>query len=150
MDNPIQKWIENDGKVLTVIENISRLNLTVEEQAEMAFHRLCDLYNLPKIPEDANKIAELTGETINSVYQELGLVKFLEPDEDIRGLVMVAVFNVLNKATIKLEDVYKKAGMSAERPICFSGEFSRVKISFVDETTNWFDNGCKLYLKSNS
>jgi len=145
--NPIQSWAEGDPKLLALINEISQTQLPIEEQAEMAFHKVSALYALPKLPEDAQEIEGSTGEEVISVYQELGLVKFLEPDDDIRGLVLVALYNVLNKVTVGLDEVYKKAGMKKERGICFTGENSKVMISFLEENASWFDSGCNLYLK---
>ncbi len=145
--NPIQSWVENDSRLLSILNEINETNLPIDEQAEMAFHRISELYHLPKLPEDAQELAETTGEEVISVYQELGLVKFQEPDEDIRGLVLVALYNVLNKVTVDLDEIYKRANMKKERGICYKGENSRVTISFLEENVSWFDADCKLYLK---
>lgn len=146
-ENPIQSWAENDSRLSLILNEIHQLNLPIEEQAELAFHRLSEIYNLPKLPEEAEKLEEATGMETISVYQELGLVKFLEPDEDIRGLVLIAVYNVLNEITVGLERVYKKAGMNEEKGICYRGENAKVTITFLEENVSWFDSDCKLYLK---
>lgn len=145
--NPIQSWVENDSRLLSILNEIHETNLPINEQSEMAFHRISELYGLPKLPEDAQELAETTGEEVISVYQELGLVKFQEPDEDIRGLVLVALYNVLNKVTVDLDEIYKKANMKKERGICYKGENSKVTISFLEENVSWFDADCKLFLK---
>lgn len=147
-DNPIQSWAEGDPKLLSLINEINQTQLPIEEQAEIAFHKVSALYGLPKLPEDAEELEEETGQEVVSVYQELGLVKFLEPDEDIRGLVLLALYNVKNKLTVGLEEIYKKSGMKKERGICFKGENSKVTISFLQEDESWFDSGCTLYLRS--
>jgi hypothetical protein len=147
--NPIQSWVEGDHKLLALINEISRTQLPIEEQAEMAFHKVSVLYGLPKLPEDAQEMGGSTREEVISVYQELGLVKFLEPDDDIRGLVLVALYNVLNKITVGLDEVYKKAGKRNDRGICFTGENSKVTIAFLGENVSWFDSGCTLYLRHN-
>ncbi|MFC1225641.1 hypothetical protein ACFE6N_17685 [Pedobacter sp. BG31] len=144
--NPIKSWIDSDHILASILVEIQGLNKSIEEQAEVAFHRLCEAYSLPKMPVDVDETADSDIEQI-SVYQELGLVKFLEPNDDLRGLVLVAVYHVLNQITINLDEVYKKAGINKETLICYKGEYSNVKISFLNDNESWFANGCVMCLK---
>lgn len=145
--NPIQEWIEDDEVLSSILVEIQDFNLSIPEQAEIAFHRLSELYSLPKTPIEADERQTYQKEEIVSVYQELGLIKFLEPDGDIRGLVLTAIYNVRNKITIDIDEVYKKARANFNVGICFKGENSYVTVHFLDEKDNWFNSGCLMYLK---
>ncbi|WP_147273608.1 hypothetical protein [Pedobacter chinensis] len=146
--NPIKNWIDNDSILTSVLVEIQNMNISIEEQAEAAFHKLCEMYRLPKMPANINEYDEDELESEDtSVYQELGLLKFLEPNDDLRGLVLVAVYNTLNKITINLDEVYRKAGVSIHALICYKGENSRVNISFLSDSESWFDSECVMCLK---
>lgn len=112
MNNPIQIWINEDKRLSDLIVEIQSKDLSVEQQAELAFHKLSDLYDLPKMPEDIEKYEafyeEKGIEEPSSVFEEHTLLKFLEPNNDPRGLVLTAVYHVKNGLRVDYEDIAKK------------------------------------------
>lgn len=40
--NPVQEWINNDEKLSKILIEIQEFSISVEEQAEMAFHRVAE------------------------------------------------------------------------------------------------------------
>ncbi|WP_152969618.1 hypothetical protein [Pedobacter sp. Hv1] len=132
---------------------IQNADVPIVEQAEMAFQQLADFYNLPKLPEDI--IYDDTNEDNSiekvSVYEALGLIKYLNAGEDPRGLVLFAVYCAKYGHNIDLQEVFKKK-YGNEIPtnigVGFRGENSNVEIIFIDQNQSWFDLGCKLFLKN--
>ena len=55
MANPIQEWISSDKKLSDLLVEIQTMNKSVEELAEIALNRLCEIYDLPKMPEDLER-----------------------------------------------------------------------------------------------
>lgn len=48
--NPIELWIKTDEKLSAILTKIEKQAVSLEEQAEMAFHQVAENYNLPKMP----------------------------------------------------------------------------------------------------
>lgn len=158
-ENVIQQWIAEDKKLSAALVEIENLGLSEKEQAEIAFHRISEMYQLPKMPNDIIDENEDIVETYtgddqdydpSSVYQELGLIKYLNPDEDPRGNVLMAIYLVKNKLHVDIDEVYiKKYGSKKKsRGIGFKGENTNVEIVFVDEGKSWFELGCILFIRS--
>lgn len=160
-ENIIQQWITNDKKLSDALVEIENLGLSEKEQAEIAFHRISDMYQLPKMPndiidedEDEDIVETYTGDDEDydpsSVYQELGLIKYLNPDEDLRGNVLMAIYLVKNKLHVDIDEVYIKRYGNKEK-ICgigFKGDNTDVEIIFMDEGKSWFELGCILFMRS--
>lgn len=158
-ENIIQQWIAEDKKLNDALIEIQNLGLSENEQAEVAFHQISDMYQLPKMPndiidEDEDIVEIYTGEEEDydpsSVYQELGLIKYLNPDEDPRGNVLMAIYIVKNKLHVDIDDVYLKKYGSKKKTsgIGFKGENTDVEIVFVDKGKSWFEMGCILFMRS--
>lgn len=142
--SPLQEWINTDKKLSAILVEIQELPISVEEQAELAFHRVSEAYNIPKTPQDIDFENEDDDEEPTSVYQHLGLIRYLEPDDDPRGLVLSAIFFAKENLEVDYDLVFAKAqneGISREdiTGIGFLGENYNVKIVFVKNTESWFD-----------
>jgi|GEM_PF-733750 len=152
--DPLQEWIDTDEKLSAMLVEIQEMPISVEEQAEVAFHRISKAYNIPKTPQDIDFENEDDEEGIEptSVYQHLGLIRYLEPDDDPRGLVLSAIFFAKENLEIDYDLVFAKAqneGIRREEitGIGFLGENYDVKIVFVKNTESWFDLGCSFFIK---
>lgn len=162
----VQQWMETDEELAEVLVEIQEMPLSVEEQAEVAFHRLSELYNLPKMPEDIiyddeededgnyyhDPNADHSDDDYepSSVYQELGVMKYLAPDDDPRGRVLTAIWAVKNKVRIDLEQAYEKArseGINDVSGIGFRGVNSGVELVIIRKEESWVEAGCVLFIR---
>lgn len=132
--NPVQDWINEDIKLSELLIKIQEIpGKTVFEQAEIAFDRVCELYDLPKMPEDLEKHHAYYEENNivepRSVYEEAALMRFLEPDDDPRGIVLAAIFNVKNNIGVDVKEVMKKSNGKSKFGI--RGEKINTEIIFI-------------------
>lgn len=139
--SPLQQWINEDPELSRVLVEIQESGLSVEEQAELAFHRISEMYNVAKLPEDIPDIDD--GEERTSVYQELGILKYLHPGDDIRGLVMTAIYVVKNGLNVDDSDI----DHTSISGIGYRGENSKVELVLVQKNESWVDLGCTLFTK---
>lgn len=145
-ENPIQAWINSDEELAKILFEIEETHKPVAEQAEIGFHRISDFYGLPKFPEDLEEREEFE----TSVYEQLGYLKFLYQDDDLRGTVLFSIYLVKNNQTVDTDEIYfKKFGSSVPNSvgICLKGEGSQVELAFVEDGKNWFDLGCRVFVK---
>ena len=149
MANPIQEWINEDDKLYNLIIEIQSSDKNPSTQAEIAFNKLCELYDIPKMPEDVITI-EHNSEYIHdsrSLFEEHALLKFLAPEEeDPRGIVLSATHNILHNTLVNYYEIAKKEYNNEIPEVCQigvsgSGYNSKV-IFFQKETQNWEDLGC--------
>ena len=137
MQNGFEKWITTDEDLNTILEKIEATNLPVTEQAEMAFHQLCEVYKLPKLPENLEHFTEYYENKnidildVKSVYEELAFIKYLEPEDDPRGLVMFAIYNVKNNESIVSEVENKFFGNKVPKEywLGFKGQNTKVELT---------------------
>jgi len=149
MTNPIQEWINKDDKLYNLITKIQLSNKNPSKQAEIAFNNLCELYNIPKMPEDITTTKDDFGHLndTRSLFEEHALIKFLAPkDEDPRGLVLSAAYNLLHNNLINYYDVAKKEYNNEIPEVCqigVSGDgYTSKVIFFQKETKKWEDLDC--------
>ncbi|MBB2148270.1 hypothetical protein [Pedobacter gandavensis] len=123
------------------------------QQAEVAFDELSDLYDLPKMPEDLDRYEEYyesNGITDpRSLYEEAALLKFLEPNDDPRGVVLLAVYHVKHAIGVDLHHVFKKNSRKLPRNsrLGIKGEGINTFIVFIKDNESWYDLDCKVMLK---
>jgi len=149
MENPIQEWINEDDELYNLIIEIQSSNKPPTQQAELAFNKLCKLYDIPKMPEDVITIehnSENTNES-RSLFEEHALLKFLAPEEeDPRGIVLSAAHNILHNRLVNYYEIAKKECDNEIPEVCQIGVsgngYSSKVIFFQKETQNWEDLGC--------
>ncbi|NQY29222.1 MAG: hypothetical protein HRT69_07105 [Flavobacteriaceae bacterium] len=149
MANQIQEWINDDDKLYNLIIEIQSSDKKPNAQAEIAFNKLCELYDIPRMPEDVLTI-EHNSEDVpdsRSLFEEHALLKFLAPEnEDPRGIVLSAAHNILHNNLVNYYEVAKKEYNNELPDICqigVSGEgYTSKVIFFQKETQNWEDLGC--------
>ncbi|MDC3388538.1 hypothetical protein OAX11_03395 [Flavobacteriaceae bacterium] len=143
MENPIQEWINSDDKIYNLIIDIQKSTSSPLHQAEKAFDKICSIYDIPKMPENTNNTYEN-----RSLFEEHALINFLAPEnEDPRGLVLSAAYNILNNKLIDYFEIAKKE-YNQEIPnpcqVGVSGDGYNSKVVFFEkETLNWEDLGCQ-------
>lgn len=148
--DPIQEWINSDKELFDILVEIQKMPISIEEQAEVAFHRISDLYKIPKLPDNIpdNEVDE-DEEEQTSVYEQLGLLKYLNPNDDIRGLVLSAIYCVKEgfgaDASSIISEMFNDDSDNAG--IGHIGENSNVEIIIVKKSQSWFDLGCKMFTR---
>ena len=122
--------------------------------AEMAFHALPSLYNIPKMPSDIlNEEAEETiGDDAKdmekrSLFEEFIYLKyFADEGEDLRPLVLLAAWNILNGMNVDLSQIAEKEfgpNIPEECQIAIRGEGIKGEVVFPDkENKSWYHLGC--------
>lgn len=151
----ITEWINSDTQLYNCIIDIESKYQSHDEQAEAAFHKISELFNVPKNPEDIieeeeneDEFEEYVEQT--SVYEQLGLLKYLQPNEDLRGLVLTAIYFVKNGYITDIDEVISKKfgnNIPDDVGIGFKGDNTNVEIVFVTKGQSWFDLGCKMFTK---
>jgi hypothetical protein len=124
------------------------MSKSYEDQAEIAFHMVSDMYKISKFPQENDDEVDYLEST--SVYEQLGFLKFLEPNVDLRGLVLCAIYFVKNGYITDIDAVFSKK-YGTKIPDCsgfgFKGNNTNVEIIFVKKEESWFDLGCKMFTK---
>ena len=151
-ENIVEFWVNSDSKLSQILTEIESETPNLESQAEKAFHRIADEYNLPKMPNDIDYDDEDSDYDLKSVYEVLGLINYAFPDEDPRGNVMLALTCVKDNIQFDIEYVLSEAekqkiDVSQIFGICFSGTNFNVKTKFIFKGENWADSNCNLFLK---
>ena len=156
-EETILNWMNTDKDLREAIAEIRAVCNSEKEQAEMAFHKISDMYGLPKNPEDMQYDEE--GDDYEwdeyyepmPVYRELGLIKYLDPENDPLLLVIAAVYFVKNKHNVNSEAAYQKYEELNPGKNCmgigYIGDNSAVDLVFTDGSKGWIELGCKFYEK---
>ena len=160
MENPIEKWYNSDKKLQDLIFQIESTGKSFQEMAEMAFEKLCEVYDIPRMPEDLlnkNELGEydtqdeeenVEDETENrSLFEEHAFIKYLSDEkEDPRGMVLSAAWHVLNGYSVDLWQIAtKEYGNSIPQrcQIAVRGEGYNGEVVFPDkEGKSWTELGC--------
>lgn len=149
-------WIAQDEKLSNILIEIRDTGISVEEQAELLFCKVADLYNLPKMPSDVEYSDEddTTNEDsdyeLTSVFEELGLLKLYCPEEDIITLVLLALYCVRNKINNDIDVVFEKKYGKKNKDcigIGLRGLNSNVEALLITKGKNWVELGCVALLK---
>jgi len=148
-----EQWIQNDQKLNDLLVKIHSTEKSAFQQAEIAFNELSDLYDLPKMPEDLDRYEayyESNGVTDpRSVYEEAALLKFLEPNDDPRGVVLLAIYHVEHAIGVNLLHVFKKNSKKLPKnpQLGIKGEGINTSIIFIKDSERWYDLDCKVMLQ---
>jgi hypothetical protein len=153
MTPTFEHWIQSDQKLKDLLVKIQSTGESPLQQAELAFDQLPDLYNLPKMPEDLDRYETFykRNEITNprSVYEEAALLKFLEPNDDLRGIVLLAVYHVKHAIGVNLQDLFKKNSRKFRKNqrLGIKGEGINTSIIFINDDESWYDLDCKVMLR---
>lgn len=151
--NPILQWIESDDDLLQFLQQIDRDGETEEERAEIAFHRLAERYNLPKYPDDvASRETIMKGDwhlyDPLSLYETLGQAKFGNKESDLKGMVLFAVYLMVNGLVANInEEVDNYIGSGTLSGYGYKGENSQVEMIPIKKGESWAEKGCTYFVK---
>ena len=158
-ENLIENWINTDKKLYDLIVEIDSRDKSLVEKAEVAFEKLSKLYNIPRMPNDIDDEEFEVNEEFDeieqrSLFEEHALIKYLSKEnEDPRGMVLSAAFNLLNDYRVDLFQVAQKEfGKSIPEncKISIKGEGFNGEVVFPQkESMSWFDLGCKIMRQIN-
>lgn len=153
MKPTFEQWINEDQALNDTLVKIQEMDCSVLEQAEFAFKQLSKMYDLPLMPEDLERYEDYF-ESRNitdprSVYEEAVLIKYLEPQDDPRGIVLFAVYNVKHGMGVNLKDVFKKNAKKVFRNsrLGIKGNGINTSIIFLKDTDNWVDLECNVMIE---
>ena len=155
--NAIVEWINSDEKLKNIIERISNSGLTEKEQADIAFDEITDAYGLPKYPdsfteEDYKRYEEEGIDNPRSVFEEVGIIHYLEPEDDPRGIVLFAIYNIKNKVCIDINEASRRHFRSKKKipssyMIYFIGDKSSTMLHYLEDGKSWVETGAKYAAK---
>jgi len=156
-NNPIVDWINTDEKLRAIIERLNDSGLSEKEQADIAFDEISDVYGLHKYPEsfteeDYKRFEEQGIDDPRSVYEEVGIIHYLEPNDDPRGIVLFAIYNIKNGFKMDIKEAAKKhfkgkKKIPAEYMIYYLGDKSSTMMYFLEKGKRWVDTGAKYASK---
>lgn len=158
--NPVENWINTDKKLNDLIIEIESTNKTLTEKAEIAFERLSELYEIPRMPSDIvenefDDEEDFDGVTDQrSLFEEHALLKYLaDENEDPRGTALSAAFHLLNDYRVDLFQVAEKEfgkNIPENCKIGIKREGYNGEVVFPQkESISWFDLGCKIMKQIN-
>ena len=134
-----------------ILVEIQSIDDTLEEQAGIAFDRISEFFDIPKMPIDKRKYYDFyrengIDEPPRSVFEEHALLKYLKPGDDPRGLVLSAIYHVVHNVGIDPLYAAKKAfGDNIPSPyqIGYRGEGINGVLVFPQlEDKSWTELGC--------
>jgi len=155
----LQKWVQQNPTLSELLVEIQEMPLTLEEQAKVAFERIPELLNIPRMPTDMGDYytddqegEEGDSPEQNCVFAEFTLLKYLLPHEDPRGLVLRSCFNVCHNLQSDYTEAAKKhygENLPKSYTIGLKGEGTEGEIVFPDDTPGkgWYAQGCIMAMK---
>ncbi len=157
MEIPVAEWLNSDDKLVSIISNINSGEKSFIEQATEAFNKISEVYKLPKFPDDItknllNEYQERGVENPRSVYEEIGIIRFLQPNDDPRGIVLAALYNVKNTQYIDIDICAAEffgsfENIPDEYVIYYEGEGAECKLCFLKKGERWAKPGIKYASK---
>lgn len=157
-DNPLELWYSSDKKFKEIIDKLNESGKSPFDQAKEAFYILADLYQLPKYPEDItdDDYIQLAKKGINkprSVFEEVGIFRFLEPDDDPRSVVISAIYTLKNRTYVNINLCAEQHFGGQEYVpqsyvVYYTGNDADGKLNFLtDEESTWLKEGVKYASK---
>ena len=155
--NPVDNWYNSDTKLKAIIDSISQQDKTALEQAADAFELVSNAYDLPKFPDSFTQelYDKYEAEGVDfprSVFEEVGILRFLEPNDDPRGIVLCALYNTLHRtytdrSICALRHFGSKQKIPKEYMIYYTGDNAESKLNFLATGESWAKPGIKYALK---
>jgi hypothetical protein len=153
MNNPLKEWLKNNEEIKTLVLQIEETTTLLEEAASKAFYQISDYLLLPKFPVEINenhfKAHSEFGIEPRSVMEELAILNYLAPEEDIRGRVLCAIHNVYFKRYTDWERVILKRykapiKLPESYMVYLFGKDVDANYKFDTEADNWVSTGAIL------
>lgn len=151
--NFLQEWLDSDIKLRELVASIGSTETSPEKQARAAFYKISDMFNLHKFPDeitdDDYEKYEIAGiDEPKTVFEETGVLRYLEPKGDPRGIVFCALFNVKNRSYTDMEECARKhSGAKKKIPpeyvYYFTGDDIDSKLNFLQQGESWNKPGVR-------
>ncbi|WP_439507038.1 hypothetical protein [Sediminibacterium sp.] len=157
MDNPVDIWYLSDERLKKIIDTLSLSEKSPFEQAKEAFYQISELYNLHKYPDDITeddyrKYEDEGLDNPRTVFEEVGIIRYLEPEDDPRGVVLFALYNIKNRTYIDISFCAEKHFGSRKKVpdnyvVYFTGQDADSKLNFLNAGESWTKEGVKYASK---
>lgn len=155
--DPISDWYNEDDRIKGTLDRLAFSGLTEDAQAAAAFDELSSAFQLPKYPEDITDALHAHCEALEiydprSVFEEFCIIRYLEPKDDIRGVVIMALYNVYKGIQMPLDECARKHyGSKRKIPkqymVCYIGEGIKGRLHFLKEDESWLEMGARVAAK---
>ena len=155
--DPITDWYNENDQIKSTIDRLTFSGLSEEEQAAAAFEELSAALELPKYPADFTDTLYAHYEKLEindprSVFEEFCIIRYLEPNDDPRGVVMMALYNVYKGIQMPLDECARKHyGSKRKIPnqymVCYIGEGIEGRLHFLKEDESWIELGARTAVK---
>jgi hypothetical protein len=152
--NPLENWINTDYKLSQLLSEIEAIASSEYEQAQIAFHRLGENYNLPKYPDDVQdretmQVADSHLYNPISIYEVLGKIKFVDKNlQNLKSNVLLAIYLTLNKLEPIIEDELDEfLGDNQLSGFGYKGDDVGVEMIPIKVGESWFEHGCNFFTK---
>lgn len=156
--NPVLEWLQKNNTLCEIINDIEAQSLTLEEKANLALVQISEKYQLPleagDVSEKSYEEHDALGIDPSSVHEQLAIAKYLWPEDDYRGLVLMALYIVRHKEYLHIDEAaLKHFGQKDKIPnsymVYFFGDVfdAELKFSLPDGCTNWTKSGAKYMQK---
>ena len=156
-DNPIDIWYSSDERLKNIIDTLSLSGNTPFEQAKEAFYQISELYNLHKYPDDITeddykKYEEEGLDNPRTVFEEIGIIRYLEPEDDPRGVVLFALYNIKNRRYMNIEFCAErhfgnKKNIPNNYIVYYTGQDADSRLNFLLDGESWVKEGVKYASK---
>ena len=151
----LQEWVSLNPEIEELLFEIQNMPIPIQDQAQIAFDRLAELLGLMKDPgeinQNENKDEDNESQSQRSLFEEHALLKYLEPDNDPRSLVLSSVFHLFNGAGVAYEDIANKRYDGVIPQDCIigiRGQGINSEVVFPrEENASWYELGCKTAIK---
>lgn len=142
-DNPIEEWYKKDKRLSDLLVSIDEQNLSDEDAAKQAFYKVTELYKLPKFPEDVDTEND---EESRSVFEEMAILKFMFPDDELKGIVMLAAYNTYTKEFVSIDEAASihyngYENIPKEYFVYYFGKDIDARIEFDIKGQSWIEAG---------
>lgn len=156
-DNPIDLWYSSDEELKGIIDALSVSGKSPDDQAKDAFYMLSDIYQLHRFPnditeDDFRKYKEEGIDNPRTVFEEVGILRYLEPDDDPRGVILCALYNIKNRTYVDINFCAERHFGNRENiplsyMIYYTGQDVDSKLCFLGDGELWAKEDVKYASK---
>lgn len=153
MENPIENWIMEDGVITDILTSIEHSSLNDADAAEKVFYQIGNYLKLPLLPADISEEDYDSNDEPRAVLIELAVINYMYSNEDIKGNVMLALYNIYNKCYTDFEEASAihfgdESKIPGEHFIYFFGNSVDARLSFsLPKEQTWVEAGAKLIVE---
>lgn len=144
--NSLESWISTDYKLSQLLSDIEAITNSEQEQAQIAFHRLAENYNLPKFPDDVESNDLYYGV---SIYEILGKIKFVDKNlKNLKSNVLFAAYLIINKKEPIIDEEFDEFLENNQLTgFGYKGQDVDVEMIPIIKGESWFEKDCIYFTK---